>query len=254
MQRLPPQSRGFTLIELLVVVGVIGLLAGLLLPAFGRARAMAQKAYCANNLHYLGQALHMYWQDNGGRFFPYREETPDGTLWYWGLETGGGPEGTRKLDKSKARLAAYFPNTGGIEICPALPYTKPYFKQKYAIASYGYGLNVYLLEGTPQYARSAVQSSDDIAAPAQTITFTDAAQVNTWQAPASPDRPMLEEWYYLDAQPPPKFHFRHAGACNAAFADGSVRSLKPYKLDPRCDGLTGYLEPKGKDTFLRTDK
>src|SRR2546425_9551782 len=28
--------------------------------------------------------------------------------------------------------------------------------------------------------------------------LADAAQVNTWQAPASPSNPMLEEWYYVD--------------------------------------------------------
>lgn len=61
-------AKGFTIIELLTVIGIILVLAGLLMPALGKARRISQRARCASNLHQIGIALHLYANDNDGNF------------------------------------------------------------------------------------------------------------------------------------------------------------------------------------------
>ena len=59
---------GFSLVEMLVVVAIIGLLAGLSVPAIGRAKAFSQQTTCTANLRTLHQASMNYAADFDGRF------------------------------------------------------------------------------------------------------------------------------------------------------------------------------------------
>jgi prepilin-type N-terminal cleavage/methylation domain-containing protein len=65
------QKKGFTLIELLVVVAIIAVLVAVLIPALGKARAIAKQTVCMSNLKQLGTATQLYMQDYRDSFAPY---------------------------------------------------------------------------------------------------------------------------------------------------------------------------------------
>jgi prepilin-type processing-associated H-X9-DG protein len=205
-------------VELLVTCAVIALLAAILLPTLARAKSSAARVRCVSNLHQLGLAGQMYWDDNAGNCFRYGGTFTNNGQHYWFGWIGQGPEGQRAFDPTPGALYPYLQGRG-VEKCPSLMQCLAEFKAKATEATYGYGYNLYLSAPLtrPPTKVSAVKR------PGGTAFLADAAQVNTWQAPASAANPMLEEWYYIDnSTNQPNGHFRHARRANVVFCDGHV--------------------------------
>ncbi|MCF7709520.1 MAG: prepilin-type N-terminal cleavage/methylation domain-containing protein [Verrucomicrobia bacterium] len=236
------RARGaFTLVEVLVVTAVISVLATLLLAGISRSTEASRRIVCASNLRQLGLAAQMYWNDNDSECFRYRGERADGGDVYWFGRLERGAEGHRRFDPTHGALYRYLQDRG-VEVCPSVDYTFPEFKLKAVGAAYGYGYNLNLSAPIDE----APVMINQVRRPALTALFADCAQVNTFQPPASPSNPMLEEFYYFNTYES-TVHFRHSSRANAVFCDGHADSLEPEpaSLDKRLPSQTiGRLDER----------
>ena len=114
VQRAPTGCILFTLVELLVVMAIMAILAGLLLPALGRAREKARSISCVANLKNIGIGLTVYQTDGDDYVVPsynMRGTNPGASLaldgWSPILDRDGVIPGKRE-------------KTGSVFVCPAL--------------------------------------------------------------------------------------------------------------------------------------
>jgi prepilin-type N-terminal cleavage/methylation domain-containing protein/prepilin-type processing-associated H-X9-DG protein len=231
-------KEGFTLVELLVVIALIAILAALLLPVLSRSKESAKSTKCISNLRQFGLSAQMYWNDNDGQTFAYGGIAANNGDLYWFGWIGSGPEETRAFDPTQGALYPYM--GAGVDLCPSFDYSSAQFKLKASVPTCDYGCNLSLSPlGLPPV------NLKDICQPSALALLADAAQVNTFEAPASVTHPMFEEWYYINQDlDEANGQFRHDQRANAVFCDGHLEreAMVEGTLDTRLpDQLIGWL-------------
>lgn len=232
------RSSGFTLVELLAASVILGVLLTLCAPAAMAVRRQTTLAVSSSALRQLSAAAQAYLAENQGQFFKSREVLPDGVQWWFGFENFGGSkaEGKRKLDKARGPLGPYIMDSAGLVPDFAFTSMGASFKPKFANGYFGFGVNTELTGGPTGQESAKWLRINQLERPGRTALFATCAQINTFQAPASGKKPMIEEFYFFNLTDCRNtVHFRHGKKAMVAFADGSLQEVPgdPSNFDGR---------------------
>ncbi|MBI2928082.1 MAG: type II secretion system protein [Verrucomicrobia bacterium] len=220
----PALAAAFTLIELLVVVAIIAILASLLLPVLGKAKAKGQSIKCISNLKQLQLAWQMYHEDNEDKLA--RNELPG---WMGGstrLLPGSWAVGNPGTDTSASNIqqGVLFPyvRSPAVYRCPADKSTVGDRKdgllrmRNYSMSCYMNGKNPESQLITPPYSQYdwVVHRASQIVAPPPSQAFVFIQE--------HPGSSLLSGgWFYLPLRwATLSVPFNHENGENLSFADG----------------------------------
>lgn len=208
----------FTLLELLAVVAIIGLLAALIIPVFGRTIEKSKAIKCAAQLHQLGVATAAYQGEHNGEF-------PAAVGGYYPLDWGGvwySPVVPQK--PNGLGLAAYTDGPAELyklSVCP-LNHNNAVSPPCVNPVGYPYVVNYYVMASLPKTICRNVQ----IAQPSKMIVMMDSVSGSLWGLGVTGN---------LDAQGGYRIRESHSGKANILWADGHVSSLSRAEI--RYDNL-----------------
>ena len=237
--------QGFTLIELLVVIAIIAILAGMLLPALGKAKAKALSAACISNIRQLSLAGTLYADDNEDQFVNNHgiDETRERRANWVNhvLDWGPSPDNTNIVLVTEGKLGSYVGKSHRVFKCPG---DKSRAENGPRIRSVSMNCMVgnpgtLLDEFNPAYRQFTKSSS--VTNPSEIFVFMDE-HPNTINDGFFMNRLGQFEWGNLPGS-------YHSGGANLSYADGHA-SYHRWTVT----GEGGTIQPSVRDAWEGTLK
>jgi prepilin-type N-terminal cleavage/methylation domain-containing protein/prepilin-type processing-associated H-X9-DG protein len=218
----PMPKRAFTLVETLVVISVVSLLVAVSMPALLAAQQHGKTIACLSNLRQLTLAAGMYTQGNDGYYpiaYSYQPGQPETISYAWDFTT------IRNWSSNEQTVVPGLLWQGRtiekVHQCPSFSGAHNWLSDPYT----GYNYNTSYIGHGQMESIETPAKVDQVLQPSRCALFGDggyAAGANKFMRAPWPNPGDLNfHERYAGTQ-----DYRHQGATNVAYCDGSARSIR----------------------------
>ncbi|WDE97984.1 prepilin-type N-terminal cleavage/methylation domain-containing protein [Lentisphaera profundi] len=203
-------KKSFSLIELLVVIAIIGILASLILPALGKARAKSRQAVCNSQHKQMGMASYMYNDDNEN-YMPSASSNDTSSRLGW-----------------KDHLVVYLAGEVHRNYTGAAPFRCPDSEVKTGFSNQEAGTTYNIKFGDFRFNAKPAVKITDIESAVETVVIADSIDDTSW----------VDVSYNLPSEN--AIGNRHNGSLNLLWVDGHVQSATQTVISAGKNGEQDY--------------